>query len=41
MEKLKGIIPHAIVHAIFFLLVSIFFFPLYQGKDLTQSDNVQ
>ena len=41
MEKLKSIAPHALAHLIFFLVVSVFFFPLYQGKDLVQSDNVQ
>ncbi len=41
MDKFKDLIPHAIAHVAFFVLASIFFFPLYQGKTLTQSDNIQ
>lgn len=41
MNLSKGFISHLIPIAIFFVLVSIFFAPLYSGKTLVQSDNVQ
>ncbi len=41
MNFSKGFVSHLIPIAIFFVLVSIFFAPLYSGKILVQSDNVQ
>ncbi|MDH5609518.1 MAG: hypothetical protein OEY56_08560, partial [Cyclobacteriaceae bacterium] len=41
MEKIKPLIPHLIAVLIFFVISSVFFFPLYEGKALVQSDNVQ
>ncbi len=41
MNFSKGFVTHLIPLAIFFVLVSIFFAPLYSGKTLVQSDNVQ
>ncbi|MEQ8880643.1 MAG: YfhO family protein [Cyclobacteriaceae bacterium] len=41
MNLSKGFVSHLIPIAIFFVLVSIFFAPLYSGKTLVQSDNVQ
>ncbi|MBV6644234.1 MAG: YfhO family protein [Cyclobacteriaceae bacterium] len=38
---LKPILPHLWICLVFFVIASAFFFPLYSGKILVQSDNVQ
>ncbi|MFT7114110.1 MAG: hypothetical protein ACI8P7_000891 [Candidatus Azotimanducaceae bacterium] len=38
--KLKSILPHVGVVAIFFAVVLIYFFPVFEGKRINQSDSV-
>ncbi len=38
---IKGVLPHLIPFLVFFAVVSVYFFPLYEGKSLVQSDNIQ
>lgn len=39
-DKLKGILPHIIAVAVFIVVSAIYFFPVLDGEQLVQSDNI-